>query len=63
MTPELRGAERLPLLGEALSTKVDDIVADLLQRTRDSRYVLDDSLGAILLAAAETSTTAEGHGE
>ena len=51
-------ARHLSSLGAALSVGVDEVVADLKDRTNRSRFVLDEGIEDLFLAAASTCTAA-----
>jgi diguanylate cyclase (GGDEF)-like protein len=50
--------KKLSPLGAALSAGVNEVVADLKNRTNQSRFVLEDSLEELFLSAARTCTAA-----
>ena len=59
--PDSSPMSNVTSLGVALSMAVDDVVADLKERTNGSRYVLDDGVEDLFLVAARTSTEAFAH--
>ena len=61
MDPDSSPMSNVTSIGVALSMAVDDVVADLKERTNGSRYVLDDGVEDLFLVAARTSTEAFAH--